>query len=84
MDGEPRVKTSALAKELAQQWHAMTKEEKVAATDDGVADLVEQRKEHTSSTVPMLPIQSFHDARQTLGTIENEVRLFVLFDFSAS
>lgn len=80
MDGEPRVKTSALAKELAQRWHTMTKEEKVAVTDDGVADLVEQRKEHASSIVPVLPIQSFHDARQTLGTIENEVRLFVLFD----
>lgn len=69
------------ANALAQQWHAMTKEEKLTATDDGVADLMEQRKEHTSSAVPVLPIQSFHDARQTLGTIETEVRLFVLFDF---
>ncbi|KAF7973085.1 hypothetical protein HWV62_16286 [Athelia sp. TMB] len=71
-DGAPRHKSSELAKELSAQWHALSSEDKKAATSNGLKEIEEQRETKAFAT-RTIPVHAFHDARRTLETLEREI-----------
>lgn len=70
--GVPRWKSSQLATKIAARWKGLLKEAKLQATDDGVTEL-EGHREMKALSTRTVPIDAFHDARQTLLGIETEV-----------
>lgn len=55
----------------------MTKDEQLLATDNGVGEL-EGHREMKALATRIVPIDAFHDARQTLQGIEGEVCIQLL------
>ncbi|PIL36587.1 hypothetical protein GSI_00276 [Ganoderma sinense ZZ0214-1] len=60
-------------KELSARWREMSEEERDAATADGIEELTE-RRENRKEGVQNVLINSFHDARATLGSIQQELQ----------
>ncbi|KAI0371592.1 hypothetical protein BV20DRAFT_941838 [Pilatotrama ljubarskyi] len=67
-----RVSDGDVARDIAEQWKAMSKEEQQAATDDTLKEMEEHRENHKKGT-HTVPIQSFHDARATIANIQCEL-----------
>ena len=59
-------------KELSARSREMSEEERDAATADGIEELNERRENRKEGTHNVM-IKSFHDARATLGSIQQEV-----------
>lgn len=70
--GVPRLKSSALASQIASKWKQMTTEEKTQATCEGLEEL-EGHREMKSLAPRNVPLDVFHDARKTLQGVEVEV-----------
>ena len=62
-----------IPKEVSQKWHAMSKEEQEAYTEERYQQLL-ARREGKQAPTPSVPIQTFHDARATVANIQQEVR----------
>lgn len=70
--GVPRLKSSALASQVASKWKQMSAEEKTLATCEGLQEL-EGHREMKALAPHNVPVNVFHDARKTLQGIEAEV-----------
>lgn len=70
--GVRRLKSSALASQIALKWKQMSKEEKAQATCEGLLEL-QGHREMKALAPRNVPVDVFHDARRTLQGIEAEV-----------
>lgn len=63
-----------MSKQLREEWNAMTTEERIAATEDAVADLQDARemKKYAAHNVP---ISAANDSRATLADVQSQVCL---------
>jgi hypothetical protein len=59
--------------QVSAKWQAMSNEERIAATDDSLQDLKDQKEMHALS-LQNVPINAFHDTRANLAAIKSEVR----------
>lgn len=73
--GGERKKVNELASVISAQWKAMSPEEQLAATDD-LINVLEDQREMKALSMRNVPIEAFRDADQTLVSIEHEVSHF--------
>ncbi|KAI0713718.1 hypothetical protein C8Q76DRAFT_576854, partial [Earliella scabrosa] len=67
-----RVSEDDIPKEVSDKWHAMSKEEQAAYTEERYQELL-ARREGRQAPTPSVPIQTFHDARATVANIQQEL-----------
>ncbi|KAH9853145.1 hypothetical protein C2E23DRAFT_729112, partial [Lenzites betulinus] len=67
-----RVSDSGVAREIGEQWKAMSKEEQETVTEGALLELQERHEGHKRGT-HTVPIQAFHDTRSTLASIQREL-----------
>ncbi|OBZ77052.1 hypothetical protein A0H81_02985 [Grifola frondosa] len=73
-DGEPRKQIDQLTREISAIWQAMTKEEQIAATDDYIVEISDQR-ETKALAKHNVPLNAFHDVRATLASVQRELEM---------
>ena len=59
--------------QVSAKWQAMSNEERIAAIDNSLQDLKDQKEMHALS-LQNVPINVFHDTRANLATIKSVVR----------
>ena len=71
--GQHCQKAFELMPQISAKWNAMSNEEQIAATNDTLEDLKNQ-KEMRSLSLQNVPINAFHDTRANLAAVKSEVR----------
>lgn len=63
---------TAVTKEISESWRRLSPEERQAITTEPIQQLEEQR-ESRKLAAHSVPLNSFHDARSTIQSIETQV-----------
>ena len=69
------INLTAVNKEISESWRKLSPEERKAITAEPVQQLEEQRESRKLAT-HSVPLNSFHDARSTIQSIETQVSRF--------
>jgi len=67
---------TAVIKEISDSWKRLSPEEQEAVTTEPMQQLEEQRESRKLGT-HSIPLNSFHDARSTIQSIETQVSIIV-------
>ena len=67
------VNLTAVVGEISKRWKLLSDEDRVAMTADSIQE-IEDEREAKNLAPHNVPLWAFHDARNTIQTVEKEVR----------